>query len=182
MLLVEDIQLVRQVCTWASVAFHDDSVADFFDRQVDQGRRPEQFGRVWVHTHPGDCPRPSGTDEATFDRVFGRSEWALMFIIACGGASYARLRFNVGPRAEIEIPVEVDYSRSFAGSHHQAWENEYLANVQQQEPEQQQQLSANSVAGRRSLIASPVSDEPGDAWYDTWFEYLEYEDPGRFVR
>ena len=37
LLLVEDIQLVRQACSGASVAFDDESVADFFDRQVDPG-------------------------------------------------------------------------------------------------------------------------------------------------
>ena len=51
------------------------------------------------------------TDEETFDRVFGRSDWALMFILAREGQSYARLRFNIGPRSELEIPVSVDYAR-----------------------------------------------------------------------
>ena len=35
LLFVEDIQLVEQECSWAHVAFDDDSVADFFDQQVD---------------------------------------------------------------------------------------------------------------------------------------------------
>ena len=78
LLFVEDIQLVKQVCSWAHVAFDDESVADFFDRQVDAARRPEQFARIWVHTQPGDCPRPSMTDEETFRRVFGRADWAVM--------------------------------------------------------------------------------------------------------
>ena len=37
LLLVEDIELVQQDCTSVSVQFDDDSVADFFDRQVDVG-------------------------------------------------------------------------------------------------------------------------------------------------
>ncbi len=44
--LVEDIQLVEQVCTPVSVEFDDDSVADFCDRQVDEGRLLEQFARI----------------------------------------------------------------------------------------------------------------------------------------
>src|SRR3954463_11273613 len=56
LLLVEDIQLVRQDCTAVSVTFIDDAVADFFDRQVDHGLKPEQFGRIWLHTHPANCP------------------------------------------------------------------------------------------------------------------------------
>jgi proteasome lid subunit RPN8/RPN11 len=129
LLFVEDVQLVKQDCSWAHVAFDDESVADFFDAQVDQGRKPEQFARLWLHTHPGECPRPSLTDEETFERVFGRSDWAVMFIIAREGQTYARLRFNVGPGGAIEIPVKVDYSRQFSGSKMDAWENEYLANV-----------------------------------------------------
>lgn len=103
LLLIEDVQLVKQVCSWAHVEFDDESVADFFDRQVDAGRRPEQFARIWVHTRPGDCPRPSMIDEEAFDRVFGRPDWAVMFILACGGQSYARLRFNVGPLADLRF-------------------------------------------------------------------------------
>jgi len=128
-LLVTEFQLVGQECTPVTVAFDDLAVADFFDRQVDQGRQPAEFGRIWIHTHPGNSPQPSSTDEDTFERVFGRSDWAVMFIIARGGESYARLRFNVGPGGSLEIPVSVDYSRPFAGSDEPAWEEEYQANV-----------------------------------------------------
>src|SRR6476620_165291 len=109
LLLVEDVQLVAQTCTWVHVEFDDESVADFFDDQVDRGRRPETFGRLWLHTHPGNSPEPSGTDEATFSRVFGRSDWAVMFILARGGQTYARLRYHVGPSSDVILPVEVDY-------------------------------------------------------------------------
>ena len=129
-LLIEDVQLVRQVCDLASVSFDDDSVADFFDRQVDAGVSMARCGRVWLHTHPGDSPQPSMTDEDTFARVFGRTEWALMFILARGGRSYARLRFHVGPGGDIELPVQVDYTRPFAASDHEAWLAEYQANVE----------------------------------------------------
>lgn len=130
LLYVENIELVRQTCDVASVAFDDNSVADFFDRQVDAGRRPEQVGRIWAHTHPGSCPNPSATDEGTFARVFGRTEWAVIFITARGGQTYARMQFHVGPGGSLLLPVEVDYRRPFAGSDHAGWQAEYLANVQ----------------------------------------------------
>lgn len=120
---------VKQRVSAVSVAFDDDAVADFFDAQVDAGRKPEQFSRIWLHTHPGNCPTPSATDEETFSRVFGGCTWAVMFILACGGQTYCRLRFNVGPGGEVLIPAEVDYSRPFAASDHAAWETEYDRNV-----------------------------------------------------
>jgi hypothetical protein len=128
-LLIVDVEFVKQTCTAVSVVFDDAAVAEFFDRQVDRGLRPEQFARVWVHTHPGRCPQPSVVDEKTFARVFGRSDWALMFILAQGGKSYSRLRFNIGPGGALETNAEVDFSRPFPASTEAAWAAEYRENV-----------------------------------------------------
>lgn len=113
----------------ASISLDDEAVADLFDRQVDAGLKPVQFCRLWLHTHPGDSPQPSSVDEETFDRVFGTCEYAVMFILAEGGQTYARLRFNVGPGGSMVIPVQVDYSRPFPASDQEAWEAEYRANI-----------------------------------------------------
>ena len=99
--LIEDVRLIRQNCTALSVAFEDEAVADFFDEQIDAGRQPERFGRVWVHTHPGNSAEPSSTDEETFARVFDSAAWSVMFILAKGGETYARLKFGCGPGAEL---------------------------------------------------------------------------------
>ena len=125
LLLVEDLQLVRQVCTSVTVAFDDAAVADFFDEQVDQGVAPERCGRIWIHTHPGDSPLPSSTDERTLDCSFAGPDWAVMFILARGGASYARIRFRAGPGGEQRLRVRVDYQQPFSGSDQAAWQQEY---------------------------------------------------------
>jgi proteasome lid subunit RPN8/RPN11 len=129
LLLVEDFVTVCQSVSGATVAFDDTAVAEFFEAQVDAGRRPEQFARIWAHSHPGKSPTPSSVDEETFDRVFGACDWAIMFILARNGATYARLRFNVGPGGAVAIPVEVDYSMPFSAADHAAWEAEYQANI-----------------------------------------------------
>ena len=134
-LLITDLVLVPQQCTAVTVKFDDVGVADFFDDQVDLGRQPEQFARLWLHTHPGDSAAPSGTDEATFARVFGAADWAVMFILARGGATYARLRFRAGPGGQLRIPVEVDFGGEFAGSDQAAWNQEYQQNVRMPLPE-----------------------------------------------
>ena len=163
-LFVEDLQLVQQTCSWVHVAFDDESVADYFDRQVDAGRRPDEFARIWVHTHPADSPRPSATDEETFARVFGRADWTVMLILAQEGQTYARLRFNIGPRADIELPVSVDYSKSFDGSDPDAWEKEYLTNVH---PQPSLRRHASPF---QPFHASPFDPEPTDFWRDGWFD------------
>jgi hypothetical protein len=129
LLYVEDIRLVPQRCTAVSVVFDDAAVADFFDEQIDVGRRPDRVGRIWIHTHPGESAEPSFVDEETFARVFGACDWAVMFILACGGQSYCRLHFRSGPGGSFEIPVEIDFGREFAGSDLWAWEEEFAATV-----------------------------------------------------
>lgn len=125
LLLVHDLRLVRQTCTSVSVAFDDRAVADMFDEQVDLGRRPEQFARIWIHTHPGSSAVPSALDEATFQDVFGRCDWAVMFILARGGATYARLQFRAGPGAALRLPVGIDWQRPFTGTDERTWQGEY---------------------------------------------------------
>src|SRR3954453_21417104 len=77
----------------------------------------------------------AGEMSRAFTRVFGRSDWAVMFILACGGQTYARLRYNVGPGAELKLAVEVDFGRSYAGTSFEAWKEEYQANVRVPPPE-----------------------------------------------
>ncbi|MEX1224700.1 MAG: hypothetical protein WEA31_09155, partial [Pirellulales bacterium] len=175
LLLIQDVQLVKQVCSWAHVAFEDESVADFFDSQVDLGGQPEQFARIWVHTHPGACPRPSGTDEQTFSRVFGSSDWALMFILAKQGQTYARLRFNAGPQADVELPVGVDYHCDFEGCAFDAWEQEYLVHVR---PEMQTRPPSR---GLREAPSPCIEEADWEA--QTYAEFAEPWDdwPGSFA-
>ena len=171
LLYVEDVQLVEQTCTCVSVAFDDASVADFFDQQVDRGLRPERFARIWVHTHPGMGPQPSGTDEETFQRVFGKADWAVMFILARECQTYARLSFHVGPGGSLVVPVEVDYSRSFAASDQDAWEQEYLANVR---------VASPPLIAQRGIVYEPGDEDAAstlaaeqDEWSDAWDEFLD---------
>jgi proteasome lid subunit RPN8/RPN11 len=129
LLFVKEFVTVKQEVTCVSVEFEDEAVADFFDTQVDLGRKPEQFARIWLHTHPGDSPEPSGTDEETFERVFGNCQWAVMFVVAENNRTYAKLSFNVGPGGQVLIPTQIDYSQEFGSSDRELWDTEYAANV-----------------------------------------------------
>jgi hypothetical protein len=129
LLYVRDFVTVKQKVTAVSVSFEDEAVSNFFDDQVDFGRKPEQFARIWIHCHPGDSPEPSIIDEDTFERVFGGCQWAVMFVVDRMNKTYARLSFNIGPGANILIPVRIDYGRKFGPSDHDQWDAEYNANV-----------------------------------------------------
>jgi proteasome lid subunit RPN8/RPN11 len=129
LLFVKEFVTVKQEVTCVSVGFDDAAVGEFFDAQVDLGRKAEQFARIWLHSHPGDSPEPSGTDEETFERVFGGCQWAALVIVAQDDRTYARLSFNVGPGSQVLIPAAVDYSREFGSSDHDGWDAEYVANV-----------------------------------------------------
>jgi hypothetical protein len=129
LLYVEDVRLVRQCCTVVAVSFDDTAVAEFFDEQIDAGRKPEQFGRIWIHTHPENSARPSQVDEETFERVFGGCDWAVMFILACGGQQYGRLQLRLPSGGAFEIPTCVDFDRSFSQAEFQAWNEEYATCV-----------------------------------------------------
>lgn len=122
-----------QQASLGAVVFDDEAVADHFDRQIDAGRSPEQCGRIWIHTHPGHCPLPSPTDEETFQRVFGRCDWAVMLILARNGACSTRLRWNIGPQGVEQLGVGIEYTRPFAGTALDAWAEEYDRCVQTRE-------------------------------------------------
>ncbi|MBN2137329.1 MAG: Mov34/MPN/PAD-1 family protein [Sedimentisphaerales bacterium] len=152
LLFVNDFITVKQEVSAVSVRFDDEAVADFFDAQVDLGRKPEQFARIWLHSHPGDSPTPSATDETTFQRVFGACQWAVMFVIAQNNNTHTRLSFNVGPGGQVLIPTEVDYTRDFGGSDRQLWDTEYAANISafdwlKQEPCEQTEATRNELSG-----------------------------------
>ena len=135
-LYVTDLVTLQQETTMVSVNFDDKAVADYFDHCVDQGLKPAQFARLWVHCHPGASALPSGTDEETFRRVFGSTDWAVMAILSREGHSYARLQVNAGPGAQCLLRWRVDWeswpaelTENSLADHREAWHQEYEENV-----------------------------------------------------
>jgi len=138
-LYIEEFVTVKQQVTPVTVRFSDEDVANYFDRCVDRGLKPESFSRVWLHSHPAESVTPSTTDEETLVRCFGRCDWALMFILGRTAKTYARLAFHVGPGTQVVIPTQVDWSawpREVSDpllnleTLQKLWQGEYVANVQ----------------------------------------------------
>jgi proteasome lid subunit RPN8/RPN11 len=147
LLCVREFVTVKQDVTAVSVKFDDEAVADLFENQVDLGRKPEQFARIWLHSHPGSSPEPSIIDEETFERVFGGCQWALMFVVAQNDKTYAKLSFNVGPGGQVLIPVEIDYSQNFGPSNQELWDAEYAANIKAAEWLSERTVRENNSTG-----------------------------------
>jgi hypothetical protein len=138
-LYLEDVLVVRQQATAVTVALDDAAVADLFEDMADAGIPPARFARVWVHTHPGASVTPSFTDEATFARVFGGCDWAVMAILGRTGRTSARIQFAAGPGAAVELRTAVDWAAwpAVTADPHRSladrlavWQEEYAARVE----------------------------------------------------
>jgi len=156
-LLVTDFVLIKQECTGASFDLDPEDGADYMDRMLDTGLPPWAYSNILIHTHPGNSPTPSGTDEKNFVAAFSHPNWAIMFIIAEGGAAYCRLKVNVGPGVIKEIKVAVDWTVPFGGTDTQAWETEYKAKVVEQK---------FRMTGKEGAASSGAGSFPANGYED----------------
>src|ERR1019366_4524133 len=167
-LYVEDFVTVSQQTSMMTVAMEDEAVADFSDRCVDRGLLPQNFLRIWCHTHPGSSAEPSGVDEETFARVFGGCDWAVMFILGRTAKTFARLSFHVGPGTAVQLPVSVDWSAwpviladpQFSMATLLAeWQMEFATNIHQRQEVHLPALNAP---------ADQTKGSPWEPFTDTW--------------
>ena len=181
LLYVEDFLTVRQRTSPVTVAMDDTAVADFSDRCVDAGLSPQRYLRVWCHTHPGSSPEPSGVDEATFERVFGFCDWAVMFIVSRTGKTFARLSFHAGPGGAMQLPVSVDWSawpstvKNASGPMailSAAWQAEYAANIH---PIPEFFPASPVVSGPTAKTLEPAADVWTDLDQQIWEEFEHHE-------
>lgn len=128
-LLVTDIKLVKQKCTEATFELDEEDSAVFMEEMDNRGLDPWQYSNILWHTHPGNCPNPSGTDEKNFDKNFSHPNWAIFFIIARGEETYCRIRHNTGPGVEAILKTDIDYSYEFDGINFKDLDKEYKEKV-----------------------------------------------------
>jgi proteasome lid subunit RPN8/RPN11 len=124
-LFVYDIAIPKQEVSSAFVEFNDNAVSDHFEDMFDQGIQPANCGRIWIHTHPAGLARPSSKDEETFARVFGKCDWAVMFILPKQEGHYCRVNFNTPIEHSIEIPYKIEFGCTFGASDIENWEETY---------------------------------------------------------
>lgn len=128
-LLITDVCLIKQECTSVTLEFDEQDSIEFVEKMSDLGLEPWRFSNFFWHTHPGNCPEPSSTDEENFNKNFSHPHWAIFYILAKEGDEYCRLRTNVGPGVEVKLDVEIDYKISFPATDFIAWGKEYKDKV-----------------------------------------------------
>jgi len=108
-LVIEDILFLHRHD--GADALDDAEVVGFFAREIERELPVDRYARVWVGTRPGRSARPAPADDAMFVQLFGALPWSVMCLVSHAGATYARLRYRVGPGGTWSIPVVVDEPR-----------------------------------------------------------------------
>lgn len=112
-LLVTDLFLPLQTNDPCYVEMDDDSINKHLCDSVMGGLSPEQVMRIWIHTHPGSSPTPSGHDNHTFNRLLETMPWIVMFIMAESGAvSATHGAANGHGITRTSLKIQTDFSGS----------------------------------------------------------------------
>jgi len=107
-LRVVELYMPRQEVTRGSTDMTAEGLAQMWDDMTGAGLEPEQFNRIWIHTHPGDT-NPSRIDFDTCKEVFGRCDWFIMMIM--GKEDFGCWLYKMGRiPTRTMLEVKVDYS------------------------------------------------------------------------
>lgn len=148
-LYITHMCFLKQTAYTAFVELDDAAVHDHLNDWLDRDLQPYQINRIWCHTHPGVSPHPSAQDWDTFSRLCGQMDWAVMMILAKGGACHCTLRTaskvtttTTGPfnttstttervTSDKNLHVAVDWTafRGKSAIKTTSWERTYQANV-----------------------------------------------------
>jgi hypothetical protein len=176
LLTVRDVVMVPQQCNCAFVSFDDEGVSEFFEDQVELGRKPQEFGRIWIHTHPCNSATPSGTDETTFERCFGASDWSVMFILAEGGQKYCRLQTTVPVLQTTKLKSEVDWSTEYPAATQSDWLSEYETNVTEDVAHWQNTVNGFGGKAVANIAACGAGQKTEDElMIERWAEMKDYQ-------
>ena len=114
LLEVIDVWIPRQQVSIGSFEFDSESITESIERMfIEKQIEPLRCSRIWIHTHPSGVSGPSGTDEDTFNKIFGYFTWSVMVIFPKNcDKPYASLKINAMgiPSVRVKLPVVVDYT------------------------------------------------------------------------
>ena len=79
---IVDFAFLPQECTSVSTDFDEDAQNAWMEEMmIEKKLNPDQFTRVWAHTHPSQSASPSSTDWETFQEIMGNMPWGVMLIL-----------------------------------------------------------------------------------------------------
>lgn len=173
-LLIRDLVIPKQRVTGVSIDFDTSDVADLYADLDGRGLSMNDYARIWIHTHPGSSPQPSGTDENTFDTNYGESDWAVMFILAQGGSAYARIRIRKPLTTQFLAGTGIDWSVPFQATDETTWSSVYKNKVSEV-----RYLDTTKNKNKTPLLGSPSEfqearrpafyEESVEAMDDSWW-------------
>lgn len=182
-LYVVDFVTVKQQCTAVTTKMDPDAISEMLEDYVEAGYQPWQLQSIWIHTHPMDSARPSGTDENTFEESFDKNNWSIMFILAKGGQTSCRLKIHnplklkgFDESISVEVPVEIDFnSYDFEPSNHAEWEKEYKENVVEFKPKPVQRSKGNNPWTQKPKVmwGEGTPYKTAEEWYIAHGDYGE---------
>lgn len=176
-LLIIDFHLVKQTCT--SVTTEMEELDQYLIDRINEGHTPKDCFRVWIHTHPGSSPNPSGTDIATLEELLGRHQWFVMLILAQEGLNWhGEIGYSVGPEMEryiVDIGLDWDYPIDEIVDFEEL-EAEYNAKVKTKKS-QPVKVSADNAAGYFSSKKKFDANYEQIAWDENlWGRYEKNND------
>lgn len=105
---VTDFDFILQECTSVKTDFDTDAQNEWMQNRLLSGENPDNFARIWAHTHPGPSASPSTTDWETFQEVMGDAAWGVMLILGTGNEFVCVFRCN-DQMLNLQVEVESEH-------------------------------------------------------------------------
>lgn len=110
-----DLVLCEGVYSSAYCDVEADDLARCMEKAMSLGY-PVETHTGWFHTHPFNSPKPSGTDETTFNKIFGQRDIITQIILCKTNEYYAATSLAAGQsghriRLENEVYIHYDHKK-----------------------------------------------------------------------
>ncbi len=127
---ITDFIILPQTASGGHADLDNMAIAKYTCKMVKSGLQPNQFSRIWFHTHGGSGyfgPHSSTDDDNTFVRAFGQCDWSVMLIFNDAYSVYMELQNNKAHNIGWEIGFE--FWEKPLSKKHQGWADEFDDNV-----------------------------------------------------
>src|SRR5690606_21586392 len=129
-LLIHDIIVPKQTCSYAAVEFDDVDLDEvWLDLAIEQEMHSYQYSAIWIHTHPGISAHPSQTDEKTFSDIKHCDLFFAMLIVAKDSTYTCRIKMGTTSTLFDTTVVLVNEDAEDYSIYHDEWDKLYDDNI-----------------------------------------------------